>query len=334
MRSKEKGKLYQDILHTGMLLLAALVWGMAFSAQSIGADYVEGWTFLAARSLLAVAAMLPLVLLQERNQRSGHSSAGHSVDTAPGCNSAGAAPGSMNVQDSGHQRLSFSDWKAGFICGFFLCIASGLQQIGIAYTTAAKSGFITALYVVLVPVMTMLVLRRKQPARLWLCIALCVAGLYLLCMKDGLQSISYGDVLTLGSAFCFACQILCVGHFVTRVGALRLTFLQFVTETVIAGVFMLLFEHPTLAGLQRAAVPILYAGVMSSAVGYSLQAIGQRSLNPAVASLAMCMESVFSAIGGWLILGERLSLREGIGCALMFMAIVLAEVPLGRQHAV
>lgn len=289
--------IYHNILHTGMLLLAAFVWGMAFSAQSIGADYVEGWTFLAFRSMLAVLSMLPVVLIR----------------------------GDL-------RGVTRTDWKAGIICGFFLCLASGLQQIGIAYTTAAKSGFITAMYVILVPVLGAFILHKKQNSRLWVCIALCVAGLYLLCMGSGIEGVSYGDILTLGSALCFACQILCVDHYVGRIGAVKLTFLQFVTETVIAVLCMFLFEHPSMTAIRRAAIPILYAGVMSSAVGYSLQAVGQKDLDPAVASLAMCMESVFSAIGGWVILGQKLSLREGLGCALMFCAIVLAQVPVGEKR--
>lgn len=348
-----------------MLLLAALVWGMAFSAQSIGADYVEGWTFLTARSFLAVLAMLPFVLAHEKKRTD---TAGTISDAAVAEEERQSSAGAKEVSLTGRREpesdrrcgsfadISRRDWKhthpdswdartgrfacisrrdgkAGLICGFFLCIASGLQQVGIAYTTAAKSGFITALYVVLVPLLTMIVLHRRLQGKLWFSIVLCVLGLYLLCMTDGLQSVSYGDLLTLGSAFCFACQIMCVDYYIQSVDPLRLTFLQFAAETVIAAVFMLLLEHPTVAGLRQAAIPIAYAGILSSAVGYSLQAFGQRGLNPTVASLAMCMESVFSAVGGWLILGERLTPRESLGCALMFAAIVLAEVPIGRHRA-
>lgn len=327
-------QLYKDILHTGMLLLAAFIWGMAFSAQSIGADYVGGWTFLTARSILAVLVMLPFVIYIDKQRIDSNPQAAdtnHPNDTVLPVEIA-----KTSRHGTGRQRHTakasifpwWSDWKAGIICGIFLCVASGMQQIGIAYTTTAKSGFITALYVVIVPVITLLILRRRQSGKIWLCIALCVVGLYLLCMTNGFESISIGDLLTLGSAFGFSCQILFVSHYVTRVGALRLTFLQFVVELVIAAVLMLLFEHPTIEGLRAAAIPILYAGIMSSAVGYSLQSIGQQRLNPTVASLAMCMESVFSALGGWLILGQTLRLREGIGCALMFAAILLSELPV------
>lgn len=288
-----------NIAHTCMLLLAAFVWGMAFPFQRIGAGYVGGWTFLAARSTLSVLVMLPVVLWREKKQKS----------------------------------LAFrrrSGWKAGILCGIFLCLASGLQQIGIADTSTAKSGFITALYVVLVPVLSFLVLHRKQPGKIWIAIVLCVTGLYLLCFPGGAGGFSMGDLLTLACALMFAAQILLVDRYVNEIGALRLTFYQFVTEAVMACVLMLIFERPSLTGLRGAAAAILYAGIMSSAVGYTLQAAGQKGLNPAVASLAMCMESVFSAIGGWLILGESLTPVEAAGCALMFAAIVLTEVPVER----
>lgn len=297
MKSK---RLFQEFIHTLLLLLAAFVWGMAFPFQSIGARYLSGWSFLAIRSWLSVIVMLPAVLIIER--------------------------GKKPMRESRK-----TDITAGICGGFFLSMASGLQQIGIAYTTAAKSGFITALYVIFVPIFSLIMFHKKQPFKLWISIVLCVTGLYFLCMKDGFAGLSKGDVLTFICAMLFAGQILTVSHFVKRVGAVKLTFLQFVVEAILATILMLIFEHPTMTGIYRAMPAILYAGIMSSAVGYSLQAIGQKGLNPAVATLAMCMESVFSVIGGIFILYEVPSAREAFGCVLMFASIVLAELPIPER---
>lgn len=294
MKSKN---IFQEVIHTLILLLAAFVWGMAFPFQSIGARYLSGWSFLAIRSWLSVIVMLPAVLIIERGK-------GHTKESRK------------------------TDITAGVCGGIFLCLASGLQQIGIAYTTAAKSGFITALYVIFVPIFSLIMFRKKQPWKLWISVVLCVTGLYFLCMKDGFAGLSEGDIMTLICAMLFAGQILTVSHFVKRVGAVKLTFVQFVVEAIMATVLMLISEQPTLTGIYRAMPALLYAGIMSSAVGYSLQAIGQKGLNPAVASLAMCMESVFSVIGGIFILHEIPSAREAFGCVLMFAAIVLAELPM------
>lgn len=298
MRIENRKTTQQNILHTLLLLLAAFVWGMAFPFQRIGSGYVGGWTFLCARSWLSVLAMLPVIAWQRRH-------------TVPATSDAGTG-------SSGNNSL-----KPGILCGIFLGLASGLQQVGIADTSTAKSGFITAMYVIMVPVLSLIFLHRRQPGKIWLSIALCVTGLYLLCSPGGSGGFTGGDLLTLICALMFAIQIMLVDRYVDEIGALRLTFQQFVTEAVIATALMFLFEKPSLYGLQRAFIPIAYAGIMSSAVGYSLQAVGQKNLNPAVASLAMCMESVFSALGGWILLGESLTLTETAGCALMFLAIVL-----------
>lgn len=298
--SKKTG---QNILHTGLLLLAAFVWGMAFPFQRIGSGYVGGWTFLAARSWLSVLAMLPVVAWQSRRQQPAAS-------------------------QNRSRRRSLRQYRPGILCGIFLGLASGLQQVGIADTSTAKSGFITAMYVIMVPILSLIFLGRKQPRRIWISIALCVTGLYLLCSPGGSGGFTFGDLLTLICALMFAIQIMLVDRYVDQVGALRLTFEQFVAEAVMATVLMFLLEKPSVYGLRMAFIPIAYAGVMSSAVGYSLQAVGQKNLNPAVASLAMCMESVFSALGGWILLGEGLSLTEIAGCALMFLAIVLTELPV------
>lgn len=302
-----------NLTHTGMLLLAAFVWGMAFPFQRIGAGYVDGWTFLTFRSWLSVLVMFPVVTWINRRKKAG-----------PDETESGAAEAKAELSPTSGEKLK--GWGPGILCGIFLCLASGLQQVGIADTSTAKSGFITAMYVIIVPVLSWIFLRRRQPRIIWLSIALCVTGLYLLCFPGGSGGFTTGDLLTVACAFLFAIQIMLVDRYVGRIGALNLTFQQFVVEAILSTALMFLFEHPTLAGLQKAWIAIAYAGIMSSAVGYSLQAAGQKNLNPAVASLAMCMESVFSAIGGWILLGESLTPIEALGCVLMFLAIVLTEI--------
>lgn len=300
---KKKNILVKEIIHTLILLLAALIWGLAFPFQSIGARYLDGWSFLSIRSIMSVIVMLPFVIIIDRRRTNG-------------------------------EKDIKTDLLAGALCGGFLCLASACQQIGIKYTTAAKSGFITALYVIFVPIISLIIFRKKQPLRLWVSVALCLLGLYLLCARGGLKGFSAGDILTLACAVLFAGQILTVSFFVKKVGAVRLTFLQFAVCAIISTAVMVIFSGPSIGQIYKALPALIYVGVMSSAVGYSLQAIGQKGLNPAVASLAMCMESVFSLIGGIFILGQLPSVRETCGCILMFVAIVIAEVgfPLPRKE--
>lgn len=205
-------------------------------------------------------------------------------------------------------------------------MASAAQQIGIAYTTTAKSGFLTALYVVFVPLVSIFLGKRPEK-KLWLCVLLGVAGLYFLCMK-GTEGLGAGDLWTLLCAFLFSFQILSVSHFAGLTDGIRLSVWEFLTQSVIATVLMFVLEEPEPVAIRAALPAILYAGVMSSGVAYTLQIVGQKDLNPTIASLAMCLESVFSAISGWIVLGEILSAREIFGCALMFGAIVLSQVSL------
>jgi drug/metabolite transporter (DMT)-like permease len=292
----------QQVQHTLLLVLAAFVWGMAFAAQAVGAEYVGAFTFLAARNWIAALILIPVVrFFDHRAEREyGHTNAPVSA---------------------GERR----DLLLGsLLCGFLLCAASGAQQAGIAYTTTAKSGFITALYCVIVPVLSIF-LGRRPSWKIALCVILAVIGLYLLCMSGDLR-LSYGDSVTLLSAVLFAFQILTVGYFSANVDGVRLAQGEFLATAVFATVVAVLFEDITLAGLKAALFSILYAGVMSSAVGYTLQILGQKSLDPTIASLAMCLESVFSALSGWVFLGQTMSPREMLGAAIMFAAIVLAQI--------
>ena len=282
-----------------LLLLTAAIWGFAFVAQSIGMNYVGGFTFNAARFLIGAAVLLPVILFMDRKEKPA----------------AVPAPG-------GEPSLLL---KGGLTCGVFLCIASNLQQFGIKYTTVGKAGFITACYIVLVPILG-LFLKRKCTPLIWGAVFLALCGLYLLCITDGL-SINTGDILVMGCALFFSFQILSVDHYSPLVSGVKLSFLQFLVSGILSAIPAVLFESPSLSSLMAAWQPVLYAGVLSCGVAYTLQIIGQKGLNPTVASLIMSLESCISAIAGWIILGQMLSGREILGCGVMFAAIVLAQLP-------
>ena len=293
-----------EITHTLILMLAAGIWGTAFVAQSVGADYVGAFTYLAGRSWVGVAFLLPVTACADRL--------------------ALRKTGRTRAPKTPEERKTLI--RGGITCGIFLTMASAAQQIGIAYTTTAKSGFLTALYVVFVPLVSIFLGKRPEK-KLWLCVLLGVAGLYFLCMK-GTEGLGAGDLWTLLCAFLFSFQILSVSHFAGLTDGIRLSVWEFLTQSVIATVLMFVLEEPDPVAIRAALPAILYAGVMSSGVAYTLQIVGQKDLNPTIASLAMCLESVFSAISGWIVLGEILSAREIFGCALMFGAIVLSQVSL------
>lgn len=300
------------VTHSLLLLLTATIWGLAFVAQSVGMQYVGPFTFNAVRFILGAATLAPLLIVRTRTLRGGGGGA---------AGSEGELPGTDRRVDPHVQR------KAGVCCGLALGIASNLQQFGIKYNSSVgKAGFITALYIVLVPVMG-LFFRQKVKKIVWGAVALAVAALYLLAMDpaDGF-ALENGDALCLGCAFMFAVQILLVDHFVDRVDGLMLSASQFFWSAVISAPGMLLFEHPQASHLHAALLPILYAGILSCGVAYTLQVIGQRGLNPTIASLIMSLESAVSAIAGFFILHQTLSVREVIGCVLMACAIVLAQL--------
>ena len=297
-----------QLRNTLLLVLTALVWGCAFVAQSVGAEHVGAFTFLACRSWLAGVTLLPVIALLRARQRRPESAA-----ESP-------APQSRRALLTG-----------GIACGCFLFLASSAQQIGVASTTTAKAGFITAMYVIIVPILS-LVLGRRVGKKIWLCVAMSVVGLYLLCIAGSL-SLGRGDAMVLLCALLFAGHIMTVDHFSPKMDGVQLSCIQFFTTAILATVCMFLFEHPTAAALQSALLPILYAGILSSGVGYTLQIVAQKGLNPTIASMAMSLESVFSALAGWVILGQGLTAREFSGCALMFAAIILAQLPDQKRSA-
>lgn len=288
-----------------LLLLCSFIWGTAFVAQSAGAG-MGAYSFLAGRSWLAVVVLLPTVSAFDAIHRKQ-----------------GAAYG----WPKGEQGKTLR--KASLICGTLLFAASAAQQIGITLNpnSTAKSAFLTAMYVVLVPVFG-LALGRKNSPQLWVSMVISVVGLYLLCMKNGFGGIEASDLVLLLCAVLFSFQILSIDHFAPQVDGVRLSLLQFFVVAVESSIAALLLETPSIAQFGENLLPIAYCGIFSSGVAYTLQIIGQKDLHPAIASLIMCMESVFSALGGWLILHQSLSARESVGCALIFVAVVLAQLPV------
>ncbi len=282
-----------------LLLLAAVIWGAAFVAQSVGMDYVGPWTYVLSRYALSTVVLIPVTFFADcRNRR-------------------------REVRETPLRTYLIG----GSICGGFLAFASISQQAGIRYTTAGKAGFITALYVVFVPVIS-LFLGRRPEKKIWLCVFLGIAGLYLISVKGGF-GVGAGDALMVLCALLFSGQIILVGYFSRRVtNVVKLANFQFFFCMLVNLIGTLLFEEVSVSGLKGALPAIVYAGVFSGAVGYTLQIVAQKYTDPTVASLLMCLESVFSALFGWVILGEVMTGRELFGCACVFLAAVLSELPL------
>lgn len=296
-----------------LLLLAATIWGVAFVAQSVGMDYVGPYTFLASRSFLGAVVLVPVIYFRNRAYRRSMN----------GVNQGMSEETEVLRKSVSNRRLLLI---AGMCCGTCLFLASILQQIGIMYTTVGKSGFITAMYIVIVPVLGIF-LKKKVGIRIWGGVVLAVTGLYFLCMTPGSVSIQKGDVLTGLCAVVFSFHILIVDYFAPKLDGVKMSCVQFLTCGILASVGMMLFEQPTVEAILAAWLPILYAGALSSGVAYTLQIVGQRGLNPTVASLLMSMESVISVIAGFVILKQALSMREIFGCIIMFCAIILVQLP-------
>ena len=279
-----------------LLLLTATIWGVAFVAQSVGMDYVEPFTFNGLRNLLGALVLLPVIY-----GMSGKKAAA--------------------VEKKDTRTL----WLGGVLCGLCLCVASSLQQIGIQYTTAGKAGFLTAMYIIMVPVFG-LFLKKKCSPFVGISIVLATVGLYLLSIKEGFN-IGKGDIYVILCAVVFSMHILVIDYFAPKCNGVKLSCLQFLVCGVLCSVIALVVEEPTLSGILAAWLPIAYAGVMSCGVAYTLQIIGQKGMNPTVASLILSLESVISVLAGWLLLHQTLSAREIIGCMIMFAAIILAQLP-------
>ena len=282
-----------------LLLLTAFIWGIAFVAQSAGMDYVGPFAFLFARSVLGGLVLIPCIFLMDH-----------------------LTPEKERIKKKQMPKRPLL--LGGVCCGCALFLASSLQQYGIMYTTVGKAGFITALYIIIVPFLRVFTgqhIRRK----LWISVALAVVGMYFLCITEGF-SVSRGDFLMFLCAVAFACHILVIDHFSPLVDGVRMSCIQFFVCAALAGVSMLLVEPVSPAAMAQAWLPIVYAGVLSSGVGYTLQILAQKDTDPVVATLLMSMESVFAMLAGWVLLGQTLSPREILGCGLVFAGIILAQI--------
>ena len=288
-------------------LLAAFIWGTSFVAQSMAADSIGPFTFNAARSAVAFVFLLALSLVLRQVRRNDFA-----AEAAP-------RPGAWR------QLL-----LGGLCCGTALTVASFLQQKGLETTTAGKSGFITAMYIIIVPVLGIL-LKRRPPRAVWISVALAVAGLYCLCITESF-SVNQGDFYTLLCAFCFSAHILIIDHFTQRVDGVQLSCVQFFVAAVLSSLGMLAAETPTWEVLQTCAGPILYVGILSSGVGYTLQILAQKDSNPTVVSLLLSLESVFATVAGAVILHDQMSAREYLGCVLMLAAVILAQLPERKRQ--
>ena len=294
----------QQIKSSLILLLTATIWGVAFVAQSVGMEYIGPFTFNAIRCVLGGMVLIPVILVLKKKKETG----------------------TENQEKEDKKTL----WMGGIACGVILCIASNLQQFGIMEASVGKSGFFTALYIVMIPVIGIFIGKRPE-IKLWFCVALAVVGMYLLCMKDGSFTIERADIMLLLCALAFSFHILVVDYFSPKVDGVKMSCIQFFVCGVLSAVGMLFTETPDISNIQAAWLPLLYAGLLSCGVGYTLQIVGQKGINPVIASLIMSLESVISALAGWVILGQVLSPKEILGCILMFVAIIITQIPIGNK---
>jgi drug/metabolite transporter (DMT)-like permease len=286
------------------LLITAMIWGAAFVAQSKGNEYIGPWTFTCLRFMIGGMTLCALMPFLDRIRHT------------------------EKPRTETERKYLF---KAAFCCGAVLCAASIFQQAGIQYTSVGKAGFLTTLYVILVPVLSVF-LGRKIRWNVWLAVLLAMAGIYFLSLS-GMEALALGDILLLICAFLFTGHILTIDHFSPHTDPVRLSAWQFLVCGMISFIPMLVFERPAISMIFQAAVPILYAGVMSSGAAYTLQIVSQKNLEPSLASILMSLESVFAALCGFIILHQVLLPRELLGCCLVFAGVLLAQVPEKKQTA-
>ena len=307
-----------------MLMLTAFIWGSSFVAQKSGMDLIGPMAFNGIRTLIGGIVLIPAIMFLNKLKAKRNLQSPDSM--------AEAFPEDKQKE----KRLLII---GGICCGVALMIASNLQQIGIFYTTAGKAGFITALYVVLVPICGLFLGKKVRPV-IWLCVLASAIGLYLLCMpaEGGFGHINKGDLLILLCALCFTGHILIIDYFSPKVDGVKLSCIQFFVAGILSIILMfpgdpaLGFDLPTLGTLLDSWLPILYAGVLSCGVAYTLQIVAQADTDPTVASMILCLESVFAVIAGMIILKESMSLREITGCIIMFAAIVVSQLPAKEER--
>lgn len=289
-----------------MLMLTALIWGSAFVAQSVGMDYIGPFTFNSIRCLMGALVLLPVIWVLGRKNRKKVA----------------------GVQGS-HTQTGREDkktlWIGGILCGIALAAGSSFQQVGLLYSSAGKAGFITALYILIVPILGIF-LGKKVGIKIWAGVVIATVGIYFLCMKEGFH-IVFGDLLMMAGALLFALHILIIDYFAPRADGVKLSCIQFFVSGIFCGVPMLIWEKPTTGAILAAHLPLLYAGVLSCGVAYTLQVIAQKDADPTVASLILSLESVFAALTSWAIMHETRTPKELLGCVLVFIAIILAQLP-------
>ena len=296
------------MLGNGLLLLTAVIWGTAFAFQRIGMDLIEPITFNAARMAISAVILAPFALIMRRRNKA-----------------------KLRDRTSEEQkRYDKNTLVGGLLCGFVMAAASIFQQIGLVYTPAGKAGFITATYILLVPVIGFLFFRKKNTWLAWIAVLLGLAGMYLLCISDGF-TLSPGDSLILLCAFFYSFHIICCDHFVRDADPVGISAIQFAVAAVISVAVAFIAEKPAADKIAAAWLPIVYCGLVSGCIGYTLQILGQKYTDPTSASLLMSLESVFSVLTGALFLGERMSVREIAGCVIMFAAVILVQIPLPKR---
>lgn len=291
-----------------MLLITAAIWGSAFVAQKSGMDYIGPFTYGGIRMFIGGLVLIPVILLMSKGKVNAE-----------------------NISKDEKTKQNRLLIIGGVCCGIVLFAASSLQQFGVSYTTAGKAGFITTLYVVLVPIFSLVIGKRVRPI-MWLCVLMGAAGLYLLCMTDSSFKLQLGDMLVLLCAFGFTVHIMVVDYFAPRLDGVKLSCIQFLVSGALGMICMFIFEEPEPAAILDCWLPILYAGVLSSGVGYTLQVVAQKDAEPTIASLLMSLESVFAVIAGAIILHESMSGRELLGCVVIFAAVIIAQLPSKEER--
>ncbi len=282
-----------------MLLITAMIWGSAFVAQSKGMEFIGPFTFNVVRNFVGGIVLLPVVAIFSKNS-------------------------GLSIEEK--KLIDKNTLIGGVCCGVVLFIASSFQQYGLVHTTAGKAGFITALYIIIVPLLGMF-MGKKVPKIVWGCVALAICGFWLLCIKEGF-TVGLGDFMVLICALFYSLHIITIDHFGPKANCVKMSCIQFWVAGVISIIPMLMFEEPKVGAIMDAKWTILYAGVLSSGVAYTLQIIAQKYTEPTVATLLMSLESVFAALSGWLILHEVMMPKEFLGCILVFIAVILAQIPL------
>ena len=304
-KKQERGNAMSSKLkNEGLLVLTALIWGSAFVAQRVGMDHIGPFAFNSLRCLMGSVVLIPLIVYRKKKMEKSE----------------------IPVVREDKKTLI----TGGILCGIAMAVASSLQQFGLIYTTAGKAGFITALYILIVPILGLL-LGKKVGKKVWIGVAFAVVGMYLLCIKEGF-SISKGDTLVMLCAVVFSIHILLISYFSPRVDGVKLSCVQFAICGIICAVPMFSIEKPTLEGILLSLIPLLYAGVLSCGVAYTLQIIAQKNVEPTVASLILSLESVFAVLTSWVVIHEALTPKEIFGCVLMFVAIIFAQLPEKGQE--